>query len=136
MREDNRSPARQSPRRTGPVPGRPLAVLAMTVLMIATSSSCVPPTHGDSWVRADISATPMSGPAPLTVHFDGSGSTGAAPVTRYEWDFGDGTPTETGVVVDHTYTTVGTFTVLLIASGDYMLPGSASVTVTTDPAAL
>jgi serine protease len=44
--------------------------------------------------------------------FDGSGSTDDHGITGYTWEFGDG-QTGSGAVVDHTYASNGTFTVLL-----------------------
>ena len=56
---------------------------------------------------AVMSANPLSGPAPLTVTFDGSGSTDPdGSVTSWIWSFGDGS-SGTGAVVTHTYTTIG-----------------------------
>lgn len=56
---------------------------------------------------AVMSANPLSGAAPLTVTFDGSGSTDPdGSVTTWSWSFGDGT-SATGAVVTHTYTTIG-----------------------------
>ena len=55
---------------------------------------------------AVMSANPLSGPAPLTVTFNGSGSTDPdGSVTSWIWSFGDGT-SATGAVVTHTYTTM------------------------------
>jgi PKD repeat protein len=52
---------------------------------------------------AVMSVSPLSGTAPLTVTFDGSGSTDPdGSVTSWLWRFGDGY-TGTGVVVTHTY---------------------------------
>ncbi len=39
-------------------------------------------------------------------------------VTNYSWEFGDGTPTETGVRVSHTYIAPGRFPVSLIVTDD------------------
>lgn len=50
----------------------------------------------------------------LTVNFDASASVGA---TNYTWDFGDGSPTATGVTTSHAYTGNGTYTVTLIVDG-------------------
>ena len=56
---------------------------------------------------AVMSTNPLSGPAPLTVTFNGSGSTDPdGNVTSWLWSFGDGT-SATGAVVTHTYTTIG-----------------------------
>src|SRR5919112_2406558 len=75
---------------------------------------------GNQSPTASVKTTsPNYGPIPLTVSFDGSGSTdpdGDTPLT-YQWDFGDGTaPRETTTpTTSHTYTTVPTssFTVTL-----------------------
>jgi len=61
-------------------------------------------------LQAAVSADVTSGTAPLTVNFDGSGSTGE--VTAYTWDFGDGT-TDTGATVQKIYNAAGSYTVTL-----------------------
>ncbi|NJL54810.1 PKD domain-containing protein [bacterium] len=70
-----------------------------------------------------------SGPAPLTVQFTDQ-STGG-PITDYEWNFGDGTvirnntgvaPTNAERNPAHTFTTVGTYNVILRVTG----PGGSS----------
>jgi glucose/arabinose dehydrogenase len=55
-------------------------------------------------------ASPSSGPAPLAVQFDGTGSVSpaGAPLT-YDWDFGDGSPHSSAVSPRHTYTAVGNY---------------------------
>lgn len=70
-----------------------------------------------------ISATPLSGAAPLAVTFAGS-STGS--VTTWSWNFGDGS-TGTGQNPAHTYTSAGTYTVSLTATNS---GGSSTVTNT------
>ena len=56
----------------------------------------------DPGIAAFIAATPSSGPAPLTVQFDGTQSSGTN--LTYTWDFGDGTPPVTsGAQISHTY---------------------------------
>jgi PKD repeat protein/glucose/arabinose dehydrogenase len=55
------------------------------------------------------------GPAPLTVHFDGSESSDDDPgdSIRHEWNFGDGSPISTEVSPTHTYTQPGRYTAVL-----------------------
>ena len=56
---------------------------------------------------AAINATPTNGSTPLAVSFDASAS--SAPngsIAQYIWDFGDG-ETDSGIAVDHTYTSGG-----------------------------
>ena len=65
---------------------------------------------------ADVTASPTSGPAPLAVTFDGSGSSDpdAGDTLTYVWDFGDGATTEgSSPTIGHTYTATGTFTASL-----------------------
>jgi PKD repeat protein len=65
-----------------------------------------------------ISASPSTGPAPLTVSFSGAAVAGGT--TNYAWDFGDGT-TDSGTDkgnVSHTYNSAGTYTVSLSTDGN------------------
>ena len=74
-------------------------------------------------VVAGFSRTPSSGTVPFVVTFTNT-STGA---TSYVWDFGDGTATETTENPTHNYTSSGTFTVTLTATG----PGGTDSTTDT-----
>ena len=61
---------------------------------------------------AVATATPPYGPLPLTVSFDGSGSSDPDVDTlSYQWDFKDGSPIATGVNPVHTFTTAGAYAV-------------------------
>lgn len=85
-------------------------------------------------IKADFSASPRSGAAPLTVQFTDL-STGSP--TMWSWDFGDGT-TE-GMLGNpvHTYTKDGTYTVSLTASNQYgqsdMVVKSGFIQVSSSP---
>ena len=82
---------------------------------------------------ARISANPTSGAAPLTVAFDGSGSTDpeGRPLT-YSWDLnGDGTFGDaTTPTTSYTYTSSGTYTASLRVTDDRGATNTASVTIT------
>ena len=73
---------------------------------------------------ANFSGTPTNGTAPLTVSFTDltSGS-----VTNWAWDFGD-MGISSAQNPSHTYTTAGTYTVLLTAGG----PGGSNTEVKTN----
>jgi|GEM_PF-826575 len=62
---------------------------------------------------AQLAATPRSGPAPLTVNFDGSGTTDpdSDPIVSYTFNFGDNTPeaTQASPKIQHTYTAEGDY---------------------------
>jgi PKD repeat protein len=76
------------------------------IVVTAPSAANTPPT-------AVANATPVSGVVPLTVTFNGSGSTDAdGTIESYSWNFGDG-HSATGKTVTHTYTTAATFTATL-----------------------
>ncbi|WP_419997344.1 ThuA domain-containing protein [Streptomyces boninensis] len=81
---------------------------------------------------AKMSASPDSGPGPLTVKFssEGSGAPGGEPVT-YAWDFdGDGTTDSTEANPTHTYETKGQFNASLTVEGPPELTGIASQKIT------
>ena len=72
---------------------------------------------GNRSPEAVADGAPRAGSIPLTVQFSGEGSSDADddPLT-YTWDFGDGSPTQPGMQVSHTYTQSGTFTATLTVS--------------------
>jgi PKD repeat protein len=70
----------------------------------------LPPTGRPA---ADFVASPVMGPTPLAVSYTDQ-TTGTA--TSWNWDFGDGA-TSTLQNPSHTYTSVGTYTVWIRATG-------------------
>ena len=82
---------------------------------------------------AVITASPTNGPAPLTVSFDGTGSSDpeGKPLS-YSWDLnGDGTFGDaTGPAASYTYTTAGVYHPSLRVTDDQGASDTASVTVT------
>jgi glucose/arabinose dehydrogenase len=85
--------------------------------------------------EAELSATPTSGPAPLTVTLDASGSTDAdsGPPLTYAWDLdGDGQFDDgTGPIVSHSYDSQGSYdpAVRVTDSGGAYADASAEVDV-------
>ncbi len=79
-----------------------------------------------------IDADPLSGKAPLSVHFNGSRSydeDGA--ISSYGWNFGD-TRSATGATADHTYTQSGEYRVILTVTDNQGYSGTSSVMIRTD----
>jgi len=73
----------------------------------------------------------------LQFTFDASGSSDAdGTLSRFTWDFGDGTPTVEGLMVTHTYAVPDTYTVMLTIIDDSGASASDSQVLTatgTDP---
>ena len=89
---------------------------------------------------ASFTAEPSTGPAPLSVHFDGSGSSDYfGSIVDYEWDpEGDGTFETAGAALsatDFTYNTAGIYNAALRVTDPYGLTNTATVPVnaTTEP---
>ncbi|MBN2081106.1 hypothetical protein JW859_02745 [bacterium] len=94
--------------------------------------------HGDYAIRciwgtsptADFTAAPLTGDAPLTVEFDGSGSTDDGALIAYEWDWdGDGIydfDSHPQATTQHTYTADGIYWPKLYVSDDDYLGDSES----------
>lgn len=76
-----------------------------------------------------ISASTLTGPAPLTVNFSANNTVGNGNITRYQWSFGDNT-SATGSNPAHTFNAVGTYTVNLTVTNQYQLTDTKTVQVT------
>ncbi|MFK3984940.1 PQQ-dependent sugar dehydrogenase [Micromonospora sp. NPDC050397] len=91
---------------------------------------------GNQPPTASIDAEPTTGTAPLTVDFDGTGSTDPDPADEgrltYKWDFtDDGTVDATTPTASFTYAAGGTYTARLTVTDT--LGVSASTTITVQP---
>ncbi|MEM9038201.1 MAG: PKD domain-containing protein, partial [Actinomycetota bacterium] len=88
----------------------------------------------DQAPTADVAATTTSGPAPLDVVLDGTGSSDAdGTIVSFTWDLGDGT-TAASAVVDHGYAEPGSYDVTLTVVDDDGLRATDTITITaTDP---
>ena len=96
--------------------------LSVGALMALTSCEWFYALFGDA-PTAVLVADPTSGPAPLEVSFDPSGSTAPGGLQRYRLDFGDGSDFATGTEIDelivHTYAAAGTYTAALEVTSRY-----------------
>lgn len=82
---------------------------------------------GTGTLQAVVAATPLTGPAPLTVQFNAASSTGT--IASFQWDFGDGA-IATGSSTSHAYGTAGTYTAKLTATSTTGQTSTAIATVT------
>ena len=83
--------------------GVPAAAGTNTAILILEANPKV--TKG---VKASNVPSASTGNAPLTVNFNGTGSTAVKPISSYAWDFGNG-QTATGPTAFTTYPTPGTY---------------------------
>jgi PKD repeat protein len=97
-----------------------------TIRRVTFTPANQPPT-------AVASGTPTTGSAPLTVQFDGSGSTDPDPgdSLSYAWDLdGDGQYDDsTAVAPTHTYTSQGVYTTSLRVTDSHAASSTAAVTI-------
>jgi PKD repeat protein len=76
-----------------------------------------------------ISASPLTGPAPLTVNFNGANSEDPdGAIMSYAWDFGNG-QTATTPIASTTYATAGTYQARLTVTDDRGTARTTSVTI-------
>jgi PKD repeat protein len=101
---------------------------------VAVEGAGEPPPPQNNPPNAAATAQPTTGETPLTVNFDGSGSTDPdGDGLDYAWDFGDG-QTGSGVGPTHTYVAAGTYTATLTVDDGRGGIDSATVTISvTDP---
>ena len=94
------------------------------------SSGSAPPNQAPTAVA---SANPTSGDAPLAVSFDGTGSSDpdSDPLT-YSWDWDDGTADGSGATPNHTFTSEGTYNVVLTVDDGNGGQDTDGVTITVN----
>ena len=84
--------------------------------------------------NAVASATPLAGPPPLAVQFNGAGSSDPnGDALLYDWDFGDSTPHSSAANPTHTYSSVGTYTAVLRVDDGRGGSSNASLTIRVAP---
>ena len=107
-------------------------IATATVTAAAPIVPPAPPT-------AVLSSSTAAGQAPLTVNFNGSGSTAATgdTIASYAWSFGDGS-SATGATISHTFATAGTYNTTLTVTDSKGLTGFATtpIVVTAAPVAV
>jgi LysM repeat protein len=118
---------------TAPVPG-PTATQVPTVAAASACDNNVPPT-----ADAGGPYMAMRGKGQAIINFDGSNSTDPdGTISSYEWDFDDGSPSESGETVTHGYSDPRTYLVSLTVTDNCGEPGQdiTNVTITgpTPPA--
>jgi PKD repeat protein len=98
---------------------------------MATASNTITVTAPENQPpEANISAAPMSGQAPLMVAFDGTGSNDPdGSIASYDWQFGGGA-TGSSPTANVTYTTAGTYAVVLEVTDNDGATDTATVTIT------
>jgi glucose/arabinose dehydrogenase len=90
---------------------------------------------GNQPPAAVIDATPTQGPAPLTVTFNGTGSTDPDPADegrlKYAWDFtNDGVTDSTAPTASFTYTTTGSYTARLTVTDTLNATATRTIAIT------
>ena len=95
----------------------------------ATTTRSINPGAAPPW--ANVTANVLTGPAPLAVAFNPSGSTSDDGITSYAWSFGDGTTrvNTSPAVESKTYTTAGTYPVSLQIIDGTGRTATANVTI-------
>lgn len=115
--------------------GTQTAALIATPKTVDASSATVVLNYTSSIANqapvAKLAASTLSGTAPLTVNFDGAGSSDPdGTIVSYRWNFGDGT-TATGPYVTHTYSGSGNYSVTLTVTDDDGASATASTIITS-----
>jgi len=105
--------------------------LGLVVSLLVMLTGCWP---FNTFPVAYFTASPLSGPAPLSVAFSAMLSEDPDGfILKWEWDFGDG-ESGSGESISHTYTTAGTYTVVLRVTDDDSATATASRTITVTTA--
>ena len=125
----------QTPRqaRRFPLRGRafiPLLLIGLGVLLAGCPALLNQPPIASS------TGDPLQGEAPLTVDFDGTGSSDAdGAIASFAWDFGDG-DTGSGQTPSHTFESEGTYNVILTVTDNQGSKATDSLVVNVGEASI
>ena len=107
-------------------------VPAQSVTLFVVPSSGAPSNQPPV---ASATATPASGIAPLTVAFDGRGSSDPdGSIVNYAWTFGDGA-TAAGSTTNHTYQAAGNYSARLTVTDNQGATHTATLSIVVNPGA-
>ncbi len=97
-----------------------------------TNKTFVDITIGGAMIPSANPGGPYTGEPTVVINFDASGSTHDSAITRYLWDYGDGSAfvTTTTPAVSHTYATQGSYTLTVAVQDASFMTGVATTTVT------
>jgi len=112
----------------GPAPVQPLPPTLTPEAVLPLPVTSTPEVSLPLPITAVISA-PTEGQMAQPITFDGSLSSSNVDIASYSWTFGDGTTSE-GVAIEHTYTTAGSYDVILTVTDTNGQSASASIVVT------
>ncbi|MBK9687086.1 MAG: PKD domain-containing protein [Saprospiraceae bacterium] len=107
---------------------------AIDEFRFAASYPCVAPDNNVAVnlpPTAAIAANPVVGQRPLMVNLNANSSTDPeGGILSYLWNFGDGSSSQTGAVVNHTFTALGELTTSLLVTDPLGLQHTAYQTIT------
>jgi PKD repeat protein len=120
----------QNPSHTYATAGTYTATVTVSDGRGGTDTDTVVVTVGNRAPTVQLTATPTSGKAPLTVAFSAAGSDPDGDALTYRYDFGDGSKPETGRTPTHKYSKVGTYTARVTVTDTGGATGTATVQIT------
>ena len=110
--------------------------LILTMLLVGcnggegTTAPPVSSVTGNQSPTVSFTANPISGVAPLEVFFNASNSSDSdGTIVSYAWDFKDGN-IGTGETVNHTFSSIGSYNVMLTVIDNEGASGSTTKTIT------
>lgn len=97
-----------------------------------TASAAIAVASADAPPQAALQSDRTTGPAPLTVNFDASGSTDDRGIVAYEWNFGEGTTVAGGPTASYQYANPGTYTAVVVVRDAASQSNSAQLVIVVD----
>ncbi|PDH40404.1 MAG: serine protease [OM182 bacterium MED-G24] len=108
------------------------AILLLTACSGGGGGNGTPPPSTNQPPSASFSFTPTTGPSPLIVDFDASGSRdNDGSIADFTWDFSDGN-SASGATTQHSFKDSGTFTVRLTVTDNDGATNSTTQNITVD----